>query len=44
MRRGNDGCSEEDCKLTLGQAVCLYCGGNRKVGAKQCERRIMERS
>ena len=41
-RYGKEGCSEEDCKLTVEQAVCLHCGGNHKAGAKQCERRIKE--
>ena len=41
-RCGKEGCSEEDCKLTVEQAVCLHCGGNHEAGAKQCERRIKE--
>ena len=39
-RCGKEGCSEEDCKLTVEQAVCLHCEGNHEAGAKQCERRI----
>ena len=41
-RCGKDGCSEEDCELTKEQAVCLYCESNHEVGAKKCQRRIME--
>ena len=41
-RCGKEGCSEEDCELTVEQAVCLHCGGNHEAGAKQCERRIKE--
>ena len=33
-----EGCSEEECELTVEQA--LHCGGNHEAGAKQCERRI----
>ena len=41
-RCGKDGCSEEDCELTIEQAVCIHCKSNHKVGAKKGQRRIME--
>ena len=42
MRYGKEGCPVEECERTVEQAVCLHCGGNHEVGAKQCERRIKE--
>ena len=41
-RCGKDGCSVEDCELTIEQAVCIHCKSNHKVGAKKCQRRRME--
>ena len=41
-RCGKDGCSEEDCELTIEQAVCIHCKSNHEVGAKKGQRSIME--